>query len=36
VRLALVAPAEDAAVERAIGTLVDILEEPPIGSLRMV
>ena len=36
VRLALVATAEDAAVERAIGTLVDILEEPPIGSLRMV
>jgi hypothetical protein len=36
VRLALAAPQEDAAVERALDTLVEILDEPPIGSLRMV
>lgn len=36
VRLALAAPKADADLERAIGTIVEILEEPPIGSLRMV
>jgi DNA-binding transcriptional MocR family regulator len=36
VRIALAAPDTDEATTRALGTLVEILEEPPEGSLPMV